>query len=143
MRFQSRKFSCGPTALHNALEAMGIHRSEDELAGLAGTTTDGTSEVGLKKAADAMGVLAGTISEKRFEVARLKLFEHVYRQGTAILCVDDYSHWVTVVGLSGHRFIVIDSADNNLVLFMDDDKLEDRWTGSGNYYGVLLLKKVV
>lgn len=140
MKFQSRKFSCGPAALHNAIEPLGIDRSEDELATLAGTTTEGTNETGLKKAAKALGLTVKPVSEKRYDIARLKLFEHVYNHGTALLCVDEYSHWVAVVGLSAKRFIIIDSADNNLVVFWDEEKLEEKWSGSGNYYGILLIK---
>lgn len=137
MKFQNRKHSCGPAALHNALEALGFSRSEDELAALCQTTSEGTSEVGIKRAAKALDRSFTTLSEKRFKVANLELFQHLYSHGTAVICINEYSHWVAVVGLTNRRYIVVDSADNNLVLFWDEETLEKKWAGSGNFYGIL------
>ena len=138
MRFQSHKSTCGPAALHNALEALGTDRSEDELSSMCGTTTDGTSEKGIKRACKALAVSCTTISERKFIFARLLLFEAITTMYTAIISVDKGEHWVAVVGLSGSRFIIVDSADNNLVLFWDYGKLEEKWSGAGNYYGIIL-----
>jgi ABC-type bacteriocin/lantibiotic exporter with double-glycine peptidase domain len=138
VKYQSRKSSCGPAALLNAVEPLGFARTEDELAILCKTTTDGgTTSSNLIAAVKSLGLNYTVVNEKRFDVARLFLFEHLTNQGTAILCVDNYEHWVTAVGISGLGHIIIDSADENLVLFWSRDQLRSRWA-SPKFYGLLI-----
>ena len=138
MKYQSRKYSCGPAALANALEALGIRRSESELAELCKTTVEGTSEMGLRRALLTLNIQFQALSERRFDVARLRLFECLYKQGSAVLCVANSSHWVSIVGVSGKRFIVVDSAVDDLLLFWSVEELENEWTSNSNYYGLLI-----
>ena len=55
---QTRNYTCGPAALTTVLQRLGVNTTEDEIAGLAGTTEDGTTMQGLLEAARAMGVNA-------------------------------------------------------------------------------------
>lgn len=146
MRLQSKPASCGPTALHNALMARGVRRSEDELAKLSGCTAAGTSSRGLLKAVHMIaiehpGLKPGVISERRGDVAILKLLTAHEMGAAAILIVDDYAHWVASFGLLGRNvFHVADSANEELVLHYGPDDLLARWkpAGKGAYYGILL-----
>jgi ABC-type bacteriocin/lantibiotic exporter with double-glycine peptidase domain len=137
VRYQSRKSSCGPAALQNAIEPLSYVRSEDELAKLCGTTSDGTSETGIKKALKALDIPFSILSQKSFDTARMVLYAHLHMGGTAIISVDSNSHWVAVVGIAGYKYIVIDSADENLVVFWDGVNLDIKWKGEGLYYGIL------
>jgi len=55
---QARNYTCGPAALATVLQRLGVNTTEDELAGLAGTTEDGTTMQGLLEAARAKGMNA-------------------------------------------------------------------------------------
>lgn len=147
MRLQSTHASCGPTALRNALSARGVARSEDELARLSGCTARGTSARGLLRAilaiaADVPELVPGVISERRADIALLRLLEALRAGSVAILCVDQWDHWVVGFGLLGRDTIhVSDSADTEMVLHYKPAQLLARWAppgARGAYYGILL-----
>src|SRR5690349_22488064 len=112
MRYQSRKSSCGPASLANALEAIGITRTEDELSTLSKQDATGTSSINLRKAAEAVGVDTVVIAEQRTETAGWALNSYVSSGSPGLLIVDNDDHWVAVVGRLGGMFIVADPADN-------------------------------
>lgn len=136
---QDSQANCGPFALRNALQAIGIDRSADELEKACGTTaTKGTSVRGVFKAATKIeGCSPAVLRERRIDVAMLKLEYAVRRGRPVLLTVDSGSHWIAVVGKLGERFLVADSADAELVLSYDGAQLEERWRDS-SYDGVLL-----
>ena len=144
MRFQSTQASCGPAALRNALRARGVHRSEEELARLAGyRPEDGTTARGLLKAlrliaADNPDIQPVTFQESRADIALLKL-SHAHSRGLVVVpCVDEWSHWVVSFGTLGQIFHIADSADDEMVLHLDSEQLRARWKGFGKcpYYGI-------
>lgn len=138
MRFQDNQSNCGPASLSNALQALGITRTQDECARLCKTTgTDGTSAKNLLSAARAVGRDPLVLNERRADVAMLFLDNWLRMGRSAVLVVDDNSHWVAAVGLLGDRVLVADPADNELVLTYSRAKLADRW-GGPRYYGVVL-----
>ncbi|MDI6841392.1 MAG: cysteine peptidase family C39 domain-containing protein [Methanothermobacter wolfeii] len=55
---QARNYTCGPAALATVLQRLGVNTTEDELAGLAGTTEEGTTMQGLLEASMAKGMNA-------------------------------------------------------------------------------------
>jgi len=127
MRLQSHKASCGPAALGNALLALGLHRSEEELIKLCGTTAkDGTRTGNLVKATRTISAPSGdgnlpeislttaVIDEGRQNVALLILLDSVRRGWASVALVDGWQHYVAVVGLLGDRICVVDSASNEL-----------------------------
>lgn len=138
--------SCGPAALRNALQSRGIHRSEDELARLTGLTIEGTAARGILKAAHMIAVdeptlRPGVINERRADVAILKLRAAHDLGSAAILCVDNYDHWVASFGMLGDEvFHVADSANDELVLHYTPAALLARWKGPGRqpYYAIIL-----
>src|ERR1043165_1507661 len=100
--YQSNRASCGPASLHNALEAIGIIRSEDELIKLCGQTANGTSARGIIGAIGKIdGNLQATVFRRRSpEEAAIGLWYYVSERGRpGILCVDSFEHWVAVVGV--------------------------------------------
>lgn len=146
MRFQTTQASCGPAALRNALMARGLARSEDELAKLAGCTVEGTTARGMMRALclvakEQPGLMPGVLSERREDIALLRLLA-AHRAGlAAILCVDEDQHWVTSFGLLGESVIhVADSAHDEMVLHYSPEQLVARWWGLGRspFYAILI-----
>lgn len=141
MHYQSRKSSCGPSSLANALEAIGVVRTEQELAELSRQTTDGTSSANLRKAVESIGLETVNVAEQRRQVAGWALGHFVRSGSPAMLVVDNDEHWVAVVGMLGRRFIVVDGADNELLLYYSLDALLDRWGNEYNKYsGFFIIK---
>jgi ABC-type bacteriocin/lantibiotic exporter with double-glycine peptidase domain len=144
MRMQDSQANCGPFALKNALCALGIERSAEELEKACGTSaTNGTPTKGLVKAASKIdGCDPQVIRESKSYVALL-LLEHALRQGRpVILCFADSQgnpgeHWVAAVGVLGDRYLVADSADSELVISLGVTELEAKWRDT-RYEGVIL-----
>ncbi len=141
---QDSQANCGPFALKNALTALGIERSAEELEKACGTSaTNGTPTRGVFKAASKIdGCNPAIVRETRSDIALLKL-EHAVRRGRpVILCFCDSQgnpgeHWVSVVGVLGERYLVADSADSELVISMGVDELESKWRDT-KYEGVII-----
>lgn len=143
MRYQSRKSSCGPAALRNALDLLGIERAEDELIKLCGTTAiDGTSPSQLLSALATISLSASEILLGRAvgnEIAIAVLHRHVCQGRPLLLLVDKWEHWVVVAGLLGNKLLVLDSADNEGTLIYNEQDLATRWLHPRfGYYGISL-----
>lgn len=145
MRFQSNKSSCGPAALHNALTALGLSRTEDELIALTGQRPPGTSARGLVKAIKAVSdetnkLLGECVRWTSLDSAQVGLWYYVSERGRpVILCVDDFEHWVVCAGHLGTRFAVVDSADNRMIIYYTASELAERWEGpNGGYHGIIV-----
>lgn len=145
MRFQSNRSACGPAALHNALSALGVHRSEDELIALTGQKPAGTSAAGIIKAIKTIseGVtppLAGEAVCWRNEDEAIRgLWWYLTERGRPlILCVDNFDHWVACTGYLGYRFAVMDSADNRLAIYYDAAGLLARWVKDGKFHAIVV-----
>lgn len=142
MRFQSRKSSCGVAALQNALEALGLQRTEEELTELCKQNADGTSPENLRRAVAAVGGINREVQESREDVALLYLLQALHDGRPVILCVSGWNHWVVAIGTLGNkRIIVVDSGDNDLVVTKKLDELIEWWRGPENakrqFYGVI------
>jgi len=142
MRMQDTRASCGVYALYNALFALGITRSPEELAILCKTTaTDGTSPAKLFAAA---GKIDGTqpwrISTSNPSSASGLLFFALMNGRPAIASVDRGEHWVSVVGHLQSRLLVADAAQNDLVLSLNAEDFMKRWNCGGRnaFYAVVL-----
>lgn len=139
---QDAQHNCGPFALRNALQALGIDRSAEELEKACGTNaTNGTPTRGILKAAAKIdGCNAVLLREGKSDVALLKL-EHALRKGRPVVISwrsqTPGDHWVAVVGVLGERFLIADAADSELVISLGVDELEAKWRDS-KYEGVIL-----
>lgn len=135
MRFQSTAASCGPAALRNALAALGVARTEDELATLCGTDAEGTPPRGLLKALREMGYDPVPIHEARGQVAWLLLLQALAAGHPAIACVDQDEHWVVAFATlgarsdEGPRVLVADSGSAELVHSYTAKGWLERWGG--------------
>lgn len=143
MRLQDSTYSCGASAVQNALLALGISRSALELETLLGTSpVNGTSTRGLIKGLNQIdGCRPVTIREKRRDVALLRLRFALDAGRPVILtwrCTEPADHWVAAVGRLGERYLIADSADAELVLSLRVETLADQWSDGGTYLGVVL-----
>lgn len=144
MRLQDSKANCGPTALANALEALGHRRSVAELEVLCRTSaTDGTSPRNLVRAVgqlkESCDLPDPTTILVRSAPAALGLLRHALLGGRSlVLLVDAAEHYAAAVGLLGATVLLVDSADSDVVQFLSDDELLARWDDGGRYWAVRL-----
>lgn len=140
MRMQDTAANCGPASLSNALKAYGMDRSQAECEAACGTTaTDGTSHKQLIKGAKSFGCDTSLVKATSWEFAWLQLDHYLREQGRPVLlCVDNASHWVTAIGKLGHRVLIADPADNELVLSLQANQLKARWVNGKTFYGIAI-----
>lgn len=103
-----RGWSCGPASLVNAGRAIGIRIAESRIRALAGSEENGTDEHELISAARALGFKVtphhGTDQAAAWAFVRANVLDG----RPCLLCIDQWTHWVTVVGIVGDRVLVID-----------------------------------
>lgn len=143
MRLQDSQANCGPVSLRNALSALGLRRSTEELETLCRTNaTEGTTARNLTRAATTIeGLSPRRIEETRRDVALLVLRHALACGRPVVLLVDNWSHYVAAVGTLGERYLVADSADAELVVSLAVDELAGRWghaTAKRPYWGLVL-----
>ena len=140
MRMQSTEATCGAAALSNALKAVGLPRSEEEMMKLASSTSNGTSMAGLIRALRAVGRTPTKIAEVREQVAVIRLVVSLQCGHPVVMCVDAWEHWVVAVGLLGSggspRIVVVDSASLELTHVYTLSELVDRWRHGNKFSGV-------
>lgn len=133
MKFQTLKHSCGPAALSAALQAVGILRTEDELAHLAGTTTDGTGWdemlTALLTVKKSEPILACVVFEEKVDVGLLRLLRALDDGHAVVLLVDDWSHYATAVGRLGDRVCIFDPGTSDSFSTMGLAHLTKWWRG--------------
>lgn len=145
MRYQSNRASCGPASLHNALSALGLERSEDELIRLSGQTAAGTSPKGITKAIRAIStpelpLFGNAVRWSNSDIATISLWYWTSERGRpVILCVDSFEHWAVAAGHLGPRFTIIDSAELGLVFHYEPARLLERWEGpAGGFHAIIV-----
>jgi hypothetical protein len=124
---QFTSYECGPYALKHALKMLGVFVDERRLGRLAGTTPAGTDEVQLARAADAVECDLPMLRTTEPYEARRLLTAHLARGVPALLCVDQWDHWIAVVGGDGERFAILDSAVPPVAATLAWEKLATRW----------------
>jgi ABC-type bacteriocin/lantibiotic exporter with double-glycine peptidase domain len=140
---QSKSYWCGVASIANALEVLGIRRSQREIARLCDVSPEaGCNETELKRALLANGVQVDEWKaikdhEADDDASEDWLWSHIANRGPAILCVDDDDHWVTVIGTCGFNYIVFDPSRNQGIEVHTPESLADRWMSSDfEYYGI-------
>jgi hypothetical protein len=125
---QPNKWQCGPFALKHALIMLGKIVDEKELSRKAGTHWSvGTDEVKLARAARAHHCTLKVIRYKNPLHAKRELLRQLKRRHPVLLCVDGWSHWITVVGAEKGRFITIDSRSAPMICVDTWKALKKRW----------------
>jgi hypothetical protein len=125
---QPNKWLCGPFALKHALIMLGKIVDEKQVARIAGTHWwTGTDEIKLARAAKAYDCEMSVIRRKNALRAKRELLLSLKRGHPALLCVDHWGHWITVVGAERGKFIYVDSRKAPVVCVDTWKVLKKRW----------------
>lgn len=156
MIYQSKPYSCGPASICNACNWVfgnsELCPSEDEVLQivehhLEKAPTDGTDHIELKHVLRHFEIPFYTISYRhRSDIIR-DVCNHLYH-GKAIICHgNEEKHWFVVVAPLYHPdcyvdgFVVVDSADADLVVKTPRDKFLKMWAGTEGdkrAYGIVI-----
>lgn len=125
---QPNEWTCGPFALKHSLIALGKFVSESALADVARTHWwSGTSELGLAKAARLVDCDLEVVRYLDADDARKGLNATLRRKLPALLCVDDWGHWIAVLSEKGGRYVIVDSNQNPVLNIVSWAALRERW----------------
>lgn len=152
MKLQERGYSCGPAALRAALYVLGHNLTEAALRRRAGTTTDGTDEKGIIRAVTYYGHSHREHNSESMKRSWAWLKNNISRGKPVLICSDDWSHWIAVVGKLGSRLLVFDPDSSSgrrkkysgLEIYNEQD-LGSRWrhldeeTGRSSYYAIAVV----
>jgi ABC-type bacteriocin/lantibiotic exporter with double-glycine peptidase domain len=137
VRLQSRPHTCGPTALFNALAALGQEVHPDACEALCHTTFEGTDENDMVGALRRLGFRPQVITSWPGLLGMLV-------SGIPVICAmaveEPYDHWVTAIGALGDRVVVCDSADSALVFTMEPEAWRQSWAGPEGFYGLAVTR---
>ncbi len=134
---QEKPWSCGPASLVNVCAALGMDVSEKELREHGDVDKEGTDEDQLIQAAKAVGLTVEVNHTGDADESWSTLTDNLMEGMPSVLCVDQWDHWVAVVGLVGDRVVMLDSAntkDNiaqNGVHLVTKSELLKRWRYRG------------
>ncbi|MBM4169667.1 MAG: hypothetical protein FJ215_11025 [Ignavibacteria bacterium] len=125
---QPNDWQCGPFALKHALIMHGILVNENEISRRAGTHWwNGTDEIKLGRAARAYDCELQMVRKYDPEKARRELTSYLRRGIPSLLCIQDWSHWVTVVKEEKGQFILLDSQEPAVVKIATWGQLKHMW----------------
>jgi ABC-type bacteriocin/lantibiotic exporter with double-glycine peptidase domain len=148
MRFQETKSSCGAAAIRNVLKCFGQNVGEHRLRQLAETDEDGTTEAGVLNALDHLGFTSEVFETEKATHAKAALIKYLKAGMPLIVAVDQDTHWATVVGMVGNRYVIVDSErtvknkKENGVHVLDIRGLFRRWRKpDGTMYAIAVKKK--
>ena len=125
---QPNEYTCGPFALKHALLALGRMVDVSQISATAKTHWwSGTNEIQLARAARHFECDLELDRRTDAELARKALTKHLREQVPVLLCVDEWSHWITVVRAQDSAFVVVDSTDEPLLSVKTWPQLRKWW----------------
>ena len=154
MKLQEHPAFCGPAALQAALEIYGYKRSQRYLATLCGTKKGGNKRGGTTH----QGILRGITRCGFSAIERTEwpspgdlLRSTLFTLGPVVLCVDQWEHWITAIGVVPNDKILVWEPGNYYksgLLCVHKHKLLKRWKAGpktsgvpeGQYYGIVVTK---
>jgi hypothetical protein len=125
---QPNDWTCGPFALKHALVALGRTVDANHIASTARTHWwSGTDEIRLARAAREFECDLMLERRRDAEQARKLLVTYLRQQTPVLLCVEEWTHWITVVRAEGTRFVIIDSNQDPVLSVATWPQLQKRW----------------
>lgn len=125
---QPNLWQCGPFALKHALITLGILADEEKISDIAGARWwSGTDEFQLAKAAHHFNCDLKFIRRFDAEKAHRELSAYLARGIPVLLCVQEWSHWVTAVKEEKGHFIVLDSEEKAVLTILSWRDLRKTW----------------
>lgn len=155
MRFQDNPALCGPAAVANALEALGVTGvTQSMVADLIKTSgkgkpaLTGTTQEELVRTLNRWASVTLSGCAKTAYEASYTLRGAIAWGAVAILGVDNTpteGHWIAAVGMLGNRFLIADGASEEIVTSWTEQDLLARWTSyetkrgkQGTYYEIIV-----
>jgi predicted double-glycine peptidase len=120
--YQQRPETCGPASLAAVCHHFGVEATENEIAGLAGTTPEGTSMLGLQEAAHSKGLKA-----EGWQVDTPEL-ERVPRPCILFMHTQGMEHFVVLVAVRGDNYYIADPVQGRCV-WSGTELNHRRWKG--------------
>lgn len=145
VRYQKTSYSCGATAVMNALRSLGKRVSERRISSLAGTEPEkGTTEDGVLVSIRELGFVAMRYETDDKVAAWAWMSESLKSSRPIILCISNWQHWVTAIGMLGDRVIIVDPTNamtnkrENGVVVLSKRELIRKWMHSqkGGFFGI-------
>jgi hypothetical protein len=125
---QPNDWQCGPFALKHALLMLGKLVDEKDISRHAGANWwSGSDEIQLGKAARSFDTRLIMIRRHDPEQARKEMTDYLRRGIPSLLCVYDWSHWVTVVKSEKGKYILLDSKDKAVLTILTWNQLKNIW----------------
>ncbi|MBP7652182.1 C39 family peptidase [Candidatus Dependentiae bacterium] len=150
---------CGPCSMSYCFFILGKDANQHQIADSTGLSwwqrkKGGCDELALKRAASAFGVKSEFLifsSKNKGGIYIKKLKEHISNGFPAILSVDNFNHWIALLGYSDSekKFIINDPIDKNILFSKyNDNFLKQRcWNvdkknkNIKEYFAILLSNK--
>lgn len=125
---QPNNWTCGPFALKYAMVMLGKFENETEISLKAGANWwNGVDEIGLAKAAKCFGCELKSIRRIDETKASSALLFYLAKGFPCILCVDEWSHWITIINSDQNKFIGVDSEQSPVIQIYSWEQLKKRW----------------
>jgi hypothetical protein len=125
---QPNEWTCGPFALKHALLALGRMVDVNEISQTARTHWwSGTNEIQLARAARTFECDLVLERRRSPDDARKILVKYLREQTPVLLCVEEWSHWITVLRHEGSKFVVVDSTDDPLLSVRTWPQVRNWW----------------
>lgn len=125
---QPNNWQCGPFALKHGLIMLGRIVDEKKISRIAGASWwNGADEIKLARAAKAYDCEIRLIRRKKTARAKRELLLALRKGYPALLCVDQWNHWIAVVGTDHDKFVLIDSRKAPVIQVATWPTLRRRW----------------
>lgn len=134
MRYQAEGWSCGPASIVNACRALGRRVAERTVRSLCGSTPElGTDDHQMIAGVRGLGLTATPYLGADAASAWAFVRSNAMEGRPSLICIDQWRHWVAVVGIVGNSVIVIDPINTlsnkaeNGIHTMSRTRLVRRW----------------
>ena len=138
---QRKSYDCGPKSLLNACTVAGIDLDEETVdIACAAHPIHGCDEGKLLRACDILEIQAEGRETVDPDEAYEWLSGCMVLGFPVILCVEDFEHWVTAVGMLGNSILIADPWKNKVSSYSREEVL-NWWchsTETPPYYGIII-----
>lgn len=113
MKYQELDYSCGPASIINALRCFGIKKTEKQILKTSNTNSaNGTSEEDMIRVLTGLGFHIKKHEQSNLDKA-WRWLRNRLKDGPVIISVNNWQHYVAVIGRIGERVIIFDSGGPN------------------------------
>lgn len=139
MKFQSTEAACGACSASNAMKALGVQVQEADVLRWIDKvrTKDDPRTEGIAPSLLMRSIAEGAPRKYNLSVRGMALEDPAAAQAvirglllsgcSVLILVDGAEHWVSVVGMIGDNFIIVDSAMEELCVVYTPEQLLVRW----------------